>query len=71
MTPEEIKTILFLLEHAKCPDCDGCGIVIRETGGCDMDGENDTRECVQEPCRWCDERREILSKYDIATGGVK
>ena len=55
-----------LLRVAKCPDCDGCGFTVRETGGCDMDGENDTRECVQEQCRWCYERNGLLAEYDTA-----
>ena len=55
-----------LLRVAKCPECDGCGFTVRETGGCDMDGENDTRECVQEQCRWCFERNGLLAEYDTA-----
>jgi hypothetical protein len=53
-----------LLRVAKCPECDGCGFTVHETGGCDMDGENDTRECVQEQCRWCFERNGLLAEYD-------
>jgi len=54
-----MDSILALLKVAKCPNCDGCGFTIYETGGIDMDGENDTRECHQEKCRWCDERDAI------------
>jgi len=61
-----------LLRVAKCPDCDGCGFTVRETGGCDRDGENDTRERVQEQCRWCFERNGLLEEYDKRmTGEVK
>ena len=55
-----------LLRVARCPNCDGCGFTVRETGGCDMDGENDTRECVQEQCQWCFERNGLLAEYDTA-----
>lgn len=58
-----------VLRIAKCPDCDGCGYTVHEIGGCDMDGENDTRECVQEQCRWCDERASIIAEYDTANTG--
>ena len=53
-----------LLKVAACPNCDGCGFTVHETGGCGPDGENDTRECHQEQCQWCDERNQLLSNYE-------
>ena len=47
-----------LIDSAKCPECDGCGFTVMETGGCDMDGENDTRESVQVKCQWCAEKND-------------
>ena len=37
----------------KCPNCQGDGWYMRETGGCDPDGENDTRESIQVQCEMC------------------
>lgn len=37
----------------KCPECDGNGYFATEIGGCGMDGENDTRETIQEQCQRC------------------
>ena len=53
-----------LLRVAKCPECDGCGFTVREIGGCDMDGENDSRECVQQQCQWCFERDGLLAEHE-------
>lgn len=50
-----------LLRVAKCPACDGSGAYPVETGGCGGDGENDTRECHLEQCRWCDERNALFA----------
>lgn len=36
-----------------CPNCPDQGYTIYETGGIDMDGENDTREGHQEQCQFC------------------
>lgn len=63
----ERNAALTLLRIAKCPNCDGCGFTVREVGGCDMDGQHDTRECVQERCQWCVKRDGLLDK---ATGGT-
>lgn len=64
---EQLNRLHELLAVAKCPECDGSGFVVRETGGCDADGENDTRECIQEQCRWCYER-ELLGCCDVEEG---
>jgi hypothetical protein len=58
----QLALALALLRHAKCPTCDGSGCVVREEGGCDSDGENDSRRLVQERCQWCDETNSILGK---------
>ena len=58
----DLATARKLLEVAKCPNCDGCGFTVREEGGCDSDGENDTREYSQEQCQWCFERNGLLSQ---------
>ena len=36
-----------------CPNCLGAGFTAYETGGCDPDGENDSRESHQDQCQWC------------------
>ena len=65
-----LASAIGLLRIARCPDCKGEGWYVREVGGCDSDGENDTRECVQEQCQWCYEREGLLAEYDKAnTGG--
>ena len=56
LTRERLEKARGLLMVAKCPACDGSGAIGHEAGGCDMDGENDTREVVWEQCQWCDER---------------
>ena len=60
-----------LLKVAKCPACDGAGAIGHEVGGCDPDGENDTREVVWEQCQWCDERAQLLAQCtaNIAVSG--
>jgi hypothetical protein len=58
-----LASAIELLTVAKCPNCDGCGFTVHETGGCDPDGENDSRECVQEQCRWCWEKDQLLEQY--------
>ena len=62
-----IEQLRGLLSVAKCPNCDGSGAYTVETGGCDMDGENDTRECHQEQCQWCDERDALLANVEGQT----
>jgi hypothetical protein len=37
-----------------CQGCNDEGFWAREVGGCDPDGENDTREVIQERCEWCE-----------------
>ena len=37
-----------------CDNCGGSGYVVEEHGGCSEDGENDSRESVQEKCTQCD-----------------
>jgi hypothetical protein len=54
---------------AKCPECDGCGFTEREIGGCDMDGENDTRECVPEQCQLCGGSG-VLPEHGKSNAGV-
>ncbi|HEY4714352.1 MAG TPA: hypothetical protein VIH30_08975 [Aquirhabdus sp.] len=36
-----------------CPNCENQGWYPIETGGCDMDGENDTRQIEQIQCEFC------------------
>jgi hypothetical protein len=52
-----------LLGAAKCPACNGAGWYDELTGGCDPDGENDTRQCVQVQCQWCNESKGTLSTH--------
>jgi hypothetical protein len=66
-----LAAAVVLLRDAKCPDCDGCGFTVREIGGCDMDGGNDTRECVQEQCLWCFDRDDLLAKYDTTNKAME
>lgn len=61
-----LASAIGLLRIARCPNCEGEGWYVREVGGCDSDGENDTRECVQEQCQWCYEREGLLAEYDKA-----
>jgi len=61
--------LVGLLTRAKCPDCDGQGFTVEETGGCSEDGENDTRESHQVQCQWCDERNAALHNADSSGGG--
>jgi hypothetical protein len=63
-----LASAIGLLAVAKCPNCDDCGFTVREIGGCDMDGENDSRECMQEQCQWCYEREMIVSEYKANDG---
>ena len=65
-----LASAIGLLRIARCPDCEGEGWYVREVGGCDSDGENDTRECVQEQCQWCYEREGLLAEYDKANPGA-
>lgn len=41
------------LDAERCPNCPDQGWFAVQIGGCDSDGENDTRESVQEQCQWC------------------
>ena len=59
---ELLENALALLRVAVCSNCNGNGIVTYETGGCDMDGENDTRECQYDRCQWCDELAMLMKE---------
>lgn len=61
---KRVERLLELLKIAKCPNYDGSGFIVYETGGCGPDGEDDCRECVQEQCRWCDERGEAIKESE-------
>lgn len=61
------RMLMGLLKVASCPNCDGCGFTVRETGGCDSDGENDTREWRQEQCQWCVERDDAIRSEEKKT----
>jgi len=54
---EELKEARELMDEIgtaqSCPYCDNVGYSVRQVGGCDMEGENDTREQIQEQCDWC------------------
>ena len=50
--PEEPNEALAAVH---CPYCQDQGYTVYETGGVDMDGENDTRELHQERCQFCHE----------------
>jgi hypothetical protein len=41
------------LAAVHCPNCPDQGWYAIETGGCDMDGENDTRQMEQVQCEFC------------------
>ena len=53
---EHAKSIIQLLEIAKCPDCDGSGTVV--TSVHPDDGSIDGIE----PCRWCYERNKLIAE---------
>lgn len=57
-----------LAEAERCENCPDQGFTVRQVGGCDPDGENDTRECVQEQCEFCytnpKSRFNALASYD-------
>lgn len=55
-----------LLTVAKCPNCDGSGVISHEVGGCSNDGENDSRECIIEQCQWCYERDQLIKESNVA-----
>ena len=59
-----IWRLASLLRVAKCPACGGDGAIGHEVGGCDMDGENDTRDVVWEECQWCSERKDAMKEAD-------
>ena len=42
-----------LIAAKKCQMCPDQGWFQMETGGCNEDGSNDTRESVQMECEWC------------------
>jgi len=59
-----LENALALINAAACPQCDGSGVNVYETGGIGMGGENDTRECHQEQCQWCYERNELMRETE-------
>ena len=50
---EKDKALAGLLNAEHCPHCGNQGVIVIQTGGCDSDGENDTRCREQEQCEWC------------------
>lgn len=62
-----------LAEAERCENCPDRGFTVREVGGCDPDGENDTRECVQEQCEFCyvnpKSRFNVRAAYDSVERG--
>ena len=42
-----------MISARKCQMCPDQGWFQMETGGCNEDGSNDTRESVQMQCEWC------------------
>jgi len=54
------------LAAVHCPNCPDQGYYIYETGGIDMDGENDTRECHQEQCQFCYETPNSVFNIEAA-----
>jgi len=67
-THEEMSKIITLLKEAKCPNCDGSGIIYKttmKTGMISVENGNliptPKRSCFDiEPCQWCHERDLIL-----------
>ena len=50
----ERKRVLEMVQKAwRCTSCPDQGWYAEQVGGCDPDGENDTREAVQVQCEWC------------------
>ena len=50
---EQKKSIDEVSEILHCPNCPDQGWFAIETGGCDMNGENDTRCVEQVQCEFC------------------
>ena len=50
---EKEAALAGLLNAEHCPSCQNQGVIVIQTGGCDSDGENDTRCREQEQCEWC------------------
>lgn len=48
-----LRAALSAKPESECAACGGDGFIYYETGGVDMDGENDTRECHREDCLDC------------------
>jgi len=70
INPEAIPLAFQLLEMAKCPECDGSGVIVKEvirTGTKWVDDGNGTplpepypiQDFEPEPCKWCYERESI------------
>ncbi len=62
---QAVETLRELLKVAKCPNCDGSGFTVIETGGVAEDG-TDYRECEQVQCQWCYEWTEALKQTDAS-----
>jgi hypothetical protein len=67
---EHADRLAGLLNAAKCPACDGAGWYAEERGGVGPDGENDTRECIQVQCQWCDESKGLLAAHAARRKGT-
>jgi hypothetical protein len=65
---ERAKDLVAECISHRCPECGGQGFTVREVGGCDPDGENDTREAVQQQCQWCDENRNAINSIRFEEG---
>ena len=50
---ERDAALAGLLNAEHCPSCQNQGVIVIQTGGCDSDGENDTRCREREQCGWC------------------
>lgn len=58
---EDLKIAIELLKVAKCPCCDGvCGWYV------DIAPNYNTgdAEQIQVQCQWCDEKDELIKKYE-------
>ena len=54
------------LERAKCPDCDGTGVLAEHSGYCDPDGGCDSSCPVPVECEWCWRRNNALAATPTA-----
>jgi len=71
-----IDILLNLLIEAKCPNCDGSGVIVShlttnqyvtrdmaiDAGDKSLEGSLYSKgDCDIEPCQWCDERNKIIT----------